>query len=148
MVLSRGSGKEQASFLLIGALNTCIAFVLFSLFILFFSESINVLVISTLVSAFSYVSGYYLYKRFVWSKTRVSSKEFNRFIRSNLIFFTINLFSLHIFVNVLDFAPVIVQLITTGSLAVVSFLVHNNWTFSQKFDDPESTSITKVESEY
>ena len=147
MVLSRGSGKQQASFLLIGALNTCIAFLLFSLFILFFSESINVLVISILVSAFSYVSGYYLYKRFVWSKTRVSAREFYRFIRSNLIFLSINLFSLHIFVNVLDFAAIIVQLITTGSLVVVSFLVHNNWTFSQKVRVLEETNFSRLHSE-
>lgn len=139
--------KKQASYIVTGALNTCFAFVLFSMCIELFGESINVLVAFALISGISYVSGYFLYKQFVWNKTKISAVEFFRFIRSNLFFFSINIIMLHIFVNVLDFAPIIVQLITTGSLVVVSFLIHDTWTFSQQIESPEVTNITKVESE-
>ena len=130
MAINKGSGRRQASYLLVGAFNTGFALVLFSISVKYFHDSINVLVLLAIVSGFSYLSGYFLYKCFVWNKTRVSVAEFYKFVRSNLFFFGINFISLYVFLNVLDFAPIIVQIITTSSLVAASFFVHDNWTFS------------------
>lgn len=146
--MNRISAKQQISFLLVGAISTGLALVLFSMSVFFFRDYVNILVISTLVSGISYISGYFLYKCFVWTKSKVSLMEFYRFVKSNLFFLGLNLISLHIFVNVLDYSPVIVQLITTGSLVVVSFLIHDNWTFDQAIEAPEESAITKDKSEY
>ncbi len=140
--------KQKSSFVLIGALNTSFAFLLFSLLISFSQRGNQVLYINMVSSGISYISGYFLYKYFVWSKSKVSLMEFYRFVKSNLIFLSLNLISLHVFVNVLDYAPVIVQLITTGSLVIVSFLIHDNWTFDQVIETPEESMITKGKSEY
>jgi putative flippase GtrA len=140
--------KQKSSFVLIGALNTSFAFLLFSLLISFSQRGNQVLYINMVSSGISYMSGYFLYKYFVWSKSKISLMEFFRFVKSNLIFLGINLASLHIFVNILDFAPVLVQLVTTGSLVVVSFLIHDNWTFDQLPEVPEERTLAKGKSEH
>jgi putative flippase GtrA len=140
--------NDKLRFVLVGLLNTLIAFALFTALVLFSRPGFQVLYVIILSSSLSYVSGFFLYKKFVWRESAASIYEFIKFVKSNLVFLTLNLMSLYLFVNRLNFDPIAVQLFTTGILVVVSFLIHDRWTFSQKFDDPESTSITKVESEY
>lgn len=128
-------------------MNTTFAFFLFSILIAASQPGSQVLYLNIISSGISYISGYFLYKNFVWSKNKASLREFMRFVKSNLIFLALNLITLSIFVNELGFAPIVVQLFTTGFLVIISFLIHANWTFDQIEEVYEANNLTKAKDE-
>ena len=123
---------RKSRFVLIGAINTLFALLLFSVLVSWSKPEIQVIYLNIISSSISYVTGYFLYKNFVWTKTRASLVEFYRFVKSNILFLGLNIISLQIFVNGLDLSPITVQVTTTGVLVVISFLIHDNWTFDQR----------------
>jgi putative flippase GtrA len=140
--------NDKLRFVLVGLLNTLIAFALFTVLVLFFRPGVQVLYVIVLSSGLSYVSGFFLYKNFVWRESAASIHEFIKFVKSNLMFLSLNLIALYLFVNRLNFDPIAVQLFTTGILVVVSFLIHDRWTFAKQIEFSEGTKVAKVESEY
>ena len=140
--------NDKFKFVLIGSINTLIAFALFTALVFLFRPGFQVLYVLVVSSGISYVSGFFLYKNFVWKESAASVEQFIRFVKANLLFLALNLMSLHVFVNGLDFEPIAVQLFTTGVLVVVSFLIHDRWTFDPQLDVLKDTEINGVESDY
>ena len=138
---------QKSRFVLIGAINTLFALLLFSVLVSWSNPEIQVIYLNIISSSISYVTGYFLYKNFVWTKTRASLVEFYRFVKSNILFLGLNIISLQIFVNGLDLSPITVQVTTTGVLVVISFLIHDNWTFDQRSEELEFENSARVRDE-
>lgn len=139
--------NSKFRFAFIGSINTVIAFLLFTVLIWFSSPKVQVLYIIILSSGISYISGFYLYKNFVWNNSAASYSEFVRFVKSNLLFLGLNLMSLYYFVNRWNFSPIAVQLVTTGVLVFVSFLIHDRWTFGRPVQGSKIKDLSKVDNE-
>lgn len=113
-------------FLFVGALNTAVGYLVFSLLIFFNFHYFLALTFSSIVGTMhSYVwNKYYTFKHY-----EKCIKEMLRFISVYVVIYILNLFLLYIFVDIFAFNPIIVQAIVIVCVTICSFLGHKFWSF-------------------
>jgi len=113
-------------FIIVGILNTAIGYGSFFFLLSYFNYIIS-LIISYILS----VTNSYLWNKYwTFNSKKNPAKEYLKFWSIYLITFVINILTLTIWVNTLNFDPKIGQLIVLPILTIISFAGHKYWSFN------------------
>jgi putative flippase GtrA len=118
---------KRVRFILVGGLNTAFSYMLYALFIYFgISADIAIVMMYPLSIAHSYLWNKY----FAFKSKKRSIKEMLIFVSVYVITFVINYLSIYTFVNVMDINEYIAGIISLATTALLSYIGHNLFTFS------------------
>lgn len=120
---------EFIKFLLVGAGNTFLGYVIF--FILIYWFGVNYVVAMISEYAIIIVVSYFLNKLWIFKTATSPGKEIIKFVSVYFLSFAANFFLMHVAVDILKYSALISQLIVLSVLAVISFIGHKGWTFSR-----------------
>lgn len=120
--------KKFIKFCIVGAGNTLLTFLVFSLL---FTVGMNYLAANIIGYSVGVANSYFWNRRWVF-RTESSYKNLIRFISVNVLTLLINTSCLFILVDFLGIHELIAQLIATGIGMVINFTLNKIWTFKSE----------------
>jgi putative flippase GtrA len=121
--------REPIRFLLVGATNTALGYILYSLFYVAFGHYIGylgALYASYIIAIFV---AFYLYRRFVFRSTGSKPAEFFKFASVYLVSLAINTVALPLLVEVVGIPPIPAQALSVIVTTLCSYLGHKFFSF-------------------
>jgi putative flippase GtrA len=122
--------KTEVRYVLAGIWNSLFGIALFASLMHLFSSSLNYGVILGFSYTISIVQSHFVQRKYVWSSNFGYRKELFRFGLVYVGQFIANLGLLAFMVEVLEQKVLPSQIIITGFLIGISFLINKKWTFS------------------
>ena len=127
--LQRLLADERVRFLLVGGVNTALAYGLFVLFYLVLGDSIGhfgSLALSYLIAT---LVAFVLHRRFTFRASGRMLLDFVRFESVYVVMFAVNAAGLLLLVDVLGWAPVVAQALLVVVTTVISYFSHKLFSF-------------------
>lgn len=124
---------KRVAFLIVGAMNTLIGFLWFTLFLwIFAAVPAGYMIALVAAQVISVLCAYVLYRTFVFRVRGHILRDLVRFSMVYVVSFSINLVALPLLVELLQMNPLVAQLIIVTVTTIVSYVGHNYFSFRRK----------------
>lgn len=130
-------GSEKTRFLVVGAINTLISYLLFVLFFWLSGRS-NYFLAYLLSFAIALLIGFSLQRIFVFRVKGQLLLDFLRYSLVQFVSFAANAALLTFLVELLFFDPLIAQALSLGLTVTASYLAHRHFSFRRKTSSKEN----------
>jgi putative flippase GtrA len=127
--MNRSNINEKVRYLITGAWNTLVGYLIFALLFALFSGQMNYMVIMLISNVFSITNAYVSYKFFVFKTPGNYLKEYMRFYVVYGASIVLNIILLPIFVEIFHIHPLISQAIIMTVAIISSYIGHKNFSF-------------------
>ena len=136
--MGRLLADQRVRFLIVGAVNTVVAYVLFAAFThwVFGSSPVGYLMSLALSYAIAIVLAFILYRRFVFRVSGNVLVDFLRFVSVYALTITINFVALPLLVEALHVPVLIAQAIIVIVATLISFFGHRSFSFRRARTTP------------
>jgi putative flippase GtrA len=136
-VIRRLLAREQVRFLLVGGVNTVVAYGLFALFELLFGRYILSLYLSYAVAV---PLAFVLHRRLTFRVTGSVAADFVRFVGVYVLSLAVNTVALPLLVELLDLHPLVAQAVSVVITTVISYVGHK-WFSFRRGGEPRVTGV-------
>lgn len=127
--LQRLIGDQRVLFLVVGAANTVFSTTLFALFVIFFGALAPTAVYVLLAWFLALVVFFFVYRRLVFKVSGHAWVDFARFTSVNTMGLLLTMAAVTLFVDMLGFPAIPVQIAVTVSITVFNYLGHKYFSF-------------------
>lgn len=129
--------SQQARFVVAGAFNTCVGYVLFSGVFLLFGRWIHYLLIGVLAHLIAVVNAFIVHRTLVFRDTGNWQSAFVRFNLSQLAGLGFGMILLYSLVEFVKLSPLAAQAVVTLVSVVVNYLLHRYFSFRKRLADAD-----------
>jgi len=124
---------RKIRYVITGTWNTLFSYLAFVLiYLLAKPYGLHITIILIFSQIFGLTNAYITYKLFVFKTKGNYVKEYLRFYLVYGFSFVVNLILIHLFVDVMQFNPIISQAVIACIVVVLSYIGHNNFSFMEK----------------
>ena len=123
--------SREVRYAIAGIWNSIFGIALFGLLLVTLQSKIGHLWVLTITTPITVVQSHFVQRRYVWQSNSKYHHELGRFISVYSGQYVANLALLYFLVDTLNFQVFPSQLVITGILIGVSFLINRNWTFAK-----------------
>jgi putative flippase GtrA len=122
--------KIQFRYLICGVWNSVFGIAIFGILLWLVEDVVGYVAVLTISMPISIIQAHYVQRKFVWTTTSSYKKELLKFSMVYTVQYLLNVISLGVAVEILNFPVFYSQLVITSFLIVSSYLVNKKWTFS------------------